>query len=431
MNIIEIIEKKKNNLPLTTLEINFIIEAYCNEEIADYQMSALLMAIYFNGMNDQETIDLTNAMVSSGDVVDLSSITKATVDKHSTGGVGDKVSLVLAPILACFDLAVAKMSGRGLGHTGGTLDKLESIPGFKIEISEEEFLAIVEEVGMSIIGQTKELVPADKKLYALRDVTATVDSIPLIASSIMSKKIASGAKTIILDVKYGDGAFMKTADDANKLASTLVMIGKGLGRNTIAMVTNMTEPLGNMVGNSLEVREAINCLQGRGPKDITNICIEIATEFLLATNKFSDRNLAIEKIEEVIANGQALAKFKQFVTRQGGTEDFIDNLNIASQTTDVPALTNGFVHGIVADQIGICAMHLGAGRLKYTDDIDHSVGIEVLIKVGDTVKSGDAIYRIYHHQNQDVSTYINDLQTNTTISLQPKSPNKIIERVVR
>lgn len=431
MNIIEIIEKKKKKIELTAEEINYVIASYCQEDIADYQMSALLMAIYFNGMSDEETINLTKAMVNSGDVVDLSSILKPTVDKHSTGGVGDKVSLILAPILACFDLAVAKMSGRGLGHTGGTLDKLESIPGFKIEIDDEQFIKIVTEVGMSIIGQTKDLVPADKKLYGLRDVTATVDSIPLIASSIMSKKIASGSQTIILDVKYGDGAFMKNADDAHRLADALVMIGKGFDRRTIAMVTNMSEPLGNMVGNSLEIKEALATLSGNGPADITNLCIEIATEFLLATELYSDATQGKAAVEEVIANGEALAKFKQFVVAQGGNKNFETKLEVASEVTDLKAISSGFIHEIIADQVGICAMHLGAGRLKYTDDIDHSVGIEVLVKVGDAVKKDDCICRIYHHSTQDVDNIINDLQAAITISPLPKAANSIIESVVK
>lgn len=431
MNIIDLIEKKKHNIELTKEEINYLISEYMNDNIADYQMSSMLMAIYFNGMTDNETIELTNAMIASGDVVDLSAIKKPTVDKHSTGGVGDKVSLILTPILATFDLAVAKMSGRGLGHTGGTLDKLESIDGFKIEIDEEKFIEIVENVGMSIIGQTKELVPADKRLYGLRDVTATVDSIPLIASSIMSKKIASGAHTIILDVKYGDGAFMKTAEDAEKLASALVMIGNGVGRKTIAMVTNMTQPLGHMVGNSLEVIEAMNTLQGIGPDDITNLCNEIACEFLLATDKAKSHDEALIKVNEAIESGAAYEVFKQFVHAQGGTENSLEELNVAEVVTPVYAVSDGYVHTIVADQVGIAAMHLGAGRVKYTDSIDHSVGIEVLIKVGDEVKAGDVMYNIYSHPNQALDSTFDRLYKYTELSSEKVDSKPIIEKVVR
>ncbi len=431
MNIIDIIEKKKQNIELTSADINYIITGYMDESIADYQMSALLMAIYFNGMTEAETIQLTNAMVASGDVVDLSALTKPTVDKHSTGGVGDKVSLILAPILATFDLAVAKMSGRGLGHTGGTLDKLEAIEGFKIEIEEDKFIEIVQNVGMSIIGQTKELVPADKRLYGLRDVTATVNSIPLIASSIMSKKIASGAHTIILDVKYGDGAFMKTAEDAEKLANALVMIGNGVGRKTIAMVTNMTQPLGHMVGNSLEVVEAMDTLSGKGPEDISELCKLIACEFLLATDKASDQKTAMEMVEKSIASGAALAVFKEFVSAQGGTENCLDNLPIAEVVTPVYSTVDGYVGNIVADQVGIAAMHLGAGRVKYTDAIDHSVGIEVLIKVGDKVSKGDVIYNIYSHAHQSLDATFDRLYKYTEFTNDPVEVTPIIEKVVR
>lgn len=431
MNVIDIIEKKKQKVELSKEEIYFVIEEYMNDNIADYQMSALLMAIYFNGMTDTETIELTNAMIASGDVIDLSKITKPTVDKHSTGGVGDKVSLILTPILATFDLAVAKMSGRGLGHTGGTLDKLESIDGFQIEIDEDRFIEIVENVGMSIIGQTKELVPADKRLYGLRDVTGTVNSIPLIASSIMSKKIASGAHTIILDVKYGDGAFMKTAEDAEELANALVMIGNGVGRKTIAMVTNMTQPLGHMVGNSLEVLEAMDTLNGKGPKDITELCKIIACEFLLATDKATSHDEAMVLVDDSITSGRAYEVFKKFVHAQGGTEDCLENLNIAEVVTPVYAVEDGYVKTIVADQIGIAAMHLGAGRLKYTDSIDHSVGIEVLIKVGDKVNKGDVMYNIYSHPHQQLDSTFDRLYKYTKLSKDEVESTPIIEKVVR
>ncbi|MGL5021634.1 MAG: thymidine phosphorylase, partial [Mycoplasmatales bacterium] len=317
MNIVEIIEKKKHNIELSIEEIKFVINGLMNGDIDDYQISALMMAIYFNSMTNDETINLTNAMINSGDVIDLSSIHNPTVDKHSTGGVGDKTSLILGPLLATFDLSVAKMSGRGLGHTGGTLDKLEALEGFKVEISDHDFIKQVNEHGVAIIGQTGELVPADKKLYALRDVTATVDSLPLIAASIMSKKLASGAHTIILDVKYGSGAFMKTVNDAEELAGTLVMIGNGVGRKTIAAISSMSQPLGDAIGNSLEVQEAMDTLKGHGPSDVEELCTLLAIELLIETNKFSDANEARIAIKEKLTSGEAYTKFIDFIQAQG------------------------------------------------------------------------------------------------------------------
>lgn len=431
MNIIDIIEKKKNNKPLTKEEIEYVINEYMNDNIEDYQVSALLMAIYFNGMNKEETANLTQTMINSGDVVDLSSITKPTVDKHSTGGVGDKVTLVLGPLLASLGLAVAKISGRGLGHTGGTLDKLESIEGFKIDITDEEFIQIVNEVGVSIIGQTKDLVPVDKKLYGLRDVTATVDSIPLIASSIMSKKIASGSDTIILDVKYGDGAFMKTTSQAEELAHELVDIGNSLGRKTIAMITNMQQPLGNMVGNSLEVIEAMNTLQGKGPKDVTELCIKIASEFLIATNVVTKTSEANKLVKQVIDDLSAYNIFKKFVIAQGATEDALEKLEIAEVVTPVYSIEEGYIKEIIADEIGIVAMHLGAGRIKYSDSIDHSVGIEVCKKVGEKVQKGDVLYNIYSHPHQKLDDTFDRLYNATKYSKEKVEAIKIVEQVIR
>lgn len=431
MNIIDIIEKKKNNKPLTKKEIEYVISEYMSGNIEDYQISALLMAVYFNGMNKEETAQLTQAMINSGDVVNLSSITRPTVDKHSTGGVGDKVTLVLAPILASLGLAVAKISGRGLGHTGGTLDKLESIEGFKIDISDEKFIQIVNEVGMSIIGQTKELVPVDKKLYGLRDVTATVDSIPLIASSIMSKKIASGSDTIILDVKYGDGAFMKTTSQAEELAHELVDIGNNLGRKTIAMITNMQQPLGNMVGNSLEVIEAINTLQGKGPKDVTELCIKIASEFLIATNVVTKTSEANKLVTQVIDDLSAYNIFKKFVIAQGASKDALEKLEIAEVITPVYSIEEGYIKEIIADEVGVAAMHLGAGRKKYSDSIDHSVGIEVCKKVGEKVEKGEVLYNIYSHPHQKLDDTFDKLYSATKYSKEKVEAIKIVEQVIR
>lgn len=402
MNIIDIIEKKKRGFILNEAEINFFIEGVVDQSIPNYQISALLMAIYFMGMKDEEIINLTKAMVNSGDIIDLSSITKPTIDKHSTGGVGDKTSLVLAPIMATYDIAVAKMSGRGLGHTGGTLDKLESIEGFKIEINEETFINQVNEVGMSIIGQTKELVPADKILYSLRDVTATVDSIPLIASSIMSKKIASGANTIILDVKYGNGAFMKTKDNAEKLADKLVMIGNGVGRKTIACISNMDQPLGYEIGNANEILEVIDTLKGEGPSDLKLLCENLAAEFLLATKLYDDFEMAMKSVLERLNDGSALRKFEEFVIAQGGSIEALNNLKKADNFFEIFAEKEGFLEIIDAVKVGRAAMHLGAGREKFDDEIDYEAGITIYHKVGDKVKKGDKLATLYYSGNRDI-----------------------------
>ena len=394
MHILEIISKKKEGLALSKEEINYFIKGYTKGEIPDYQASALLMAIYFKGMDEEETNNLTMAMVESGDQIDLSSIKGIKVDKHSTGGVGDKVSLIVIPLVASLGIPVAKMSGRGLGHTGGTIDKLESIRGFNIELSMEKFFDNVNKYHMAIVGQTGDLTPADKKLYALRDVTGTVDSIPLIASSIMSKKIASGSDAIVLDVKVGNGAFMKTVEDARKLARAMVSIGNGLGRKTVAVLTNMNEPLGHEVGNANEVREAIDALKGKGSQDLISVAVTIASYMAVLGGAYKNLEDAEKRIKEVIKDGTALDKFVTLAEIQGGDKEMIlhpELLPQAKLSVPVFSTSNGYVHEIKAEEIGTAAMLLGAGRETKEDIIDYAAGISLSKKVGDEVKGGEVL----------------------------------------
>ena len=398
MRMVDLINKKKQKQELTKEEIHYLINGYVKSEIPDYQVSALLMAICYEGLNDNELYYLTKEMLESGDEVDLSEINGLCVDKHSTGGVGDKTSLVIAPICASFGLKLAKMSGRGLGHTGGTLDKLESIPGLSISIPLDDFIKQVNEIGLAIIGQTANVAPADKKLYALRDVTGTVDSIGLISSSIMSKKLASGAKIIILDVKVGDGAFMKTIDEARILAKKMVNIGKKFGRKVVAMITDMDQPLGNAVGNSIEVIEAIETLKGNGPKDFTELCYNICAEMLVVSNVYKTKEEALKEIEKKVASGEALNKLKQMINYQYGDVNVINDYSIfgnAKEAIDVIAEESGYVKTIDTLEIGVSAMLLGAGREKITDVIDPVVGIKAYAKKGDYIKIGDVIGTVY------------------------------------
>lgn len=396
MRIYDIIEKKRDGGKLTDAEIKFFVDGYVAGRIPDYQISALLMAIFLRGMDDEETTQLTLHMMHSGDVVDLSSLPGVTVDKHSTGGVGDKTSLAVVPILAAMDpghIFVAKMSGRGLGHTGGTLDKLESIPGFNISIAGDDFLALVREHGGAIVGQTGNLVPADKLIYALRDVTATVDSIPLIASSIMSKKLAAGSNCILLDVKVGSGAFMKTVPDAVKLAQSMVAIGTGAGRKVEALITNMDRPLGHAIGNSMEVAEVIATLHGEGPDDLTHECIMLSSRLAALTGRFS-LDEAEKRAKEVLANGAALAKLHEIVAAQGGDARYINDPSLfedAPVSLEVHAPHNGFIGAIDTEKVGIASAELGAGRLTLDDDIDHRAGISLLRNYGDAVSAGDTV----------------------------------------
>ena len=388
--IVDLILKKRNGEELTSEEIQFIIDNYVNGNIPDYQMSALLMAIYFNPLTENETLALTLTMLRSGDEIDLSPIDGIKVDKHSTGGVGDKTSLVVAPIASALGVKLAKMSGRGLGHSGGTLDKLESIPGFKIEICAEDFFKQVNEIGLAIIGQSANITPADKKLYALRDVTGTIESKGLIASSIMSKKLASGADHIVLDVKVGSGAFMKDLQSAKELAKAMVEIGKGAKRDTVATLTNMDQPLGCAVGNSLEVIEAIETLKGNGPEDFTNLCIELAAEIILISKISTDIDSAKKMVIETIENGKALDKLRQMIICQGGDPKVIDDYSIFKQADEICELVyeneeEMYVESIDALKVGQASVLLGAGRTTKDDIIDHSVGILVHKKIGDKV----------------------------------------------
>ena len=401
--MVDLILKKRDGGILTRDEINFIINGYVNNEIPEYQVSALLMAIYFNPLTEDEIQNLTIAMLRSGEEIDLSNIKGVTVDKHSTGGVGDKTSLVVGPIVAALGVKIAKMSGRGLGHTGGTLDKLESIPGFKIEVGSDKFFNQVNEIGVAIIGQSSNITPADKKLYALRDVTGTVESIGLIASSIMSKKLASGANNIVLDVKVGKGAFMKGLETATKLAETMVKIGEKANRETVATLTDMEQPLGYAIGNSLEVIEAIETLKNNGPKDFDTLCRALSKEIVLVAGLAKDEEEASKMVDEVIQNKKALNKLGEMIEYQGGNKEVINDYSImkeASQEIDLLYLEDNecYVYGIDALMIGEAAMNLGAGRAKIDDVIDHSVGIILRKKVGDKVVKGDTIATIYANE---------------------------------
>ena len=411
MRMVDLIAKKRDGHALTTEEINFIVEGYTNGDIPDYQVSSLAMAIFFQDMNDQERADLTMAMVNSGDTIDLSAIEGVKVDKHSTGGVGDTTTLVLGPLVAALDVPVAKMSGRGLGHTGGTIDKLEAVPGFHVEIENDEFMRLVNENKIAVIGQSGNLTPADKKLYALRDVTATVNSIPLIASSIMSKKIAAGADAIVLDVKTGAGAFMKTDEDAKRLAEAMVRIGNNVGRNTMAVISDMSQPLGEAIGNALEVQEAIDTLQGKGPKDLEELCLTLGSQMVYLAGQASSLEDAREKLIEVMNNGKALESFKTFLSAQGGDASVVDDpskLPQAQFKVEVEAKEDGYVSEIVADEIGTAAMLLGAGRATKESEIDLAVGLMLRKKVGDSVKKGESLVTIYANREnvEDVKAKI-------------------------
>ena len=399
MRILDIIEKKKLGEELSKEEISFWIKGLCSGDIPDYQTSALLMAIRLKGMNQEETVNLCQEMVHSGDILDLSEIEGIKADKHSTGGVGDKTSLVLGPLVASCGLKIAKMSGRGLGHTGGTLDKLESISGLNIFLSEDEFKKQVAEIGIAIVGQTGELVPADKKLYALRDVTATVDSIPLISSSIMSKKLAAGSDTILLDVKYGKGAFMHTVEDAKKLAKTMISLGKSLGKNTMAMITDMNAPLGRTIGNALEIKEAVLTLKGQGEESFTEFIISAAKIMLMQGKITSDEAEADKMLRENIKNGKAFLKFKEMVRSQGGNVDQIDDLDLLPKSKhieDMKSKEEGYISKINSEELGILSMKLGGGRKKKEDKINYAVGIIMDKKVGDYVKIGDSLGQIHY-----------------------------------
>ena len=398
MRMVDLIEKKRDGGALTPEEIHFFIDGYTNGDIPDYQVSALLMAIFYEDMTDDEITELTLAMAHSGDIIDLSAIDGVKVDKHSTGGVGDTTTLILAPLVASVGVPVAKMSGRGLGHTGGTLDKLEAIPGFQIEISEDDFIKQVNDIKVAVIGQSGDLAPADKKLYALRDVTATVDSIPLIASSIMSKKIAAGADAIVLDVTIGEGAFMKNLADAKRLAHTMVRIGKLAHRQTMAIISDMSEPLGRAIGNGLEVYEAIQTLQGHGPADLLELVYVLGAQMVVVAKKADTIEEARAMLKVQLENGHALARFKEMVAAQHGDVSYVDHpekLLTAKYKIELKAKSSGYIQKMVANEIGVAAMLLGAGRPTKDAIIDPAVGLILNKKVGDPVKEGETLLTIY------------------------------------
>ena len=430
--MVDIIEKKRNGNVLTDKEISFFINGYINEEIPEYQVSALLMAIYFKGMNKEEIASLTNYMLHSGDVIDLSKINGIKVDKHSTGGVGDKTSLVLGPLVSSCGAKLAKMSGRGLGHTGGTLDKMESIPGMTIGIEGDRFIKQVNDIGMAIVGQTGQLVPADKKLYALRDVTATVESIPLIASSIMSKKLASGSDTILLDVKVGSGAFMKNLDSARELAKTMVEIGDSFNKDTRAMLTDMDQPLGLAVGNILEVIEAVNTLKGNGPKDFVELCMSAAKIMLVQAKITKNEEEAEKMLLEKINSGQAFEKLKEFIAAQGGDVSYIEDVSKFPKSKIIePIYSNveGYINKIDALGIGTYAMKLGAGREVLTDIIDYTAGIVLNKKIGDYVNKGEVLCYI-HTNKSNYKEIIEGLDNLFEISSSKPVNHKIIYEII-
>ncbi|KXZ13101.1 pyrimidine-nucleoside phosphorylase [Bacillus nakamurai] len=427
MRMVDLIIKKQNGKELTTEEIQFFVKGYTDGSIPDYQASALAMAIFFQDMTDQERADLTMAMVNSGETIDLSAIEGIKVDKHSTGGVGDTTTLVLAPLVAALGVPVAKMSGRGLGHTGGTIDKLEAIEGFHVELSKDEFIKLVNRDKVAVIGQSGNLTPADKKLYALRDVTGTVNSIPLIASSIMSKKIAAGADAIVLDVKTGAGAFMKTDEDAVNLAKAMVRIGNNVGRQTMAVISDMSQPLGYAIGNALEVEEAIDTLRGEGPEDLNELVLTLGSQMVVLAKKAETLEEARVKLQEVMKNGKALEKFKEFLNNQGGDGSVVDDpskLPQAAYKIDVPAKEAGVVSEIVADEIGVAAMLLGAGRATKEDDIDLAVGIMLRKKVGDKVEKGEALVTLYANR-ENVDEVIAKIYDNIRIAEKAEAPKLI------
>lgn len=419
MRMYDIILKKRRGFQLTTEEINFFVNGFNNNEIPDYQVSSLMMTIFFKGMNERETADLTMAMANSGEILDLSAIDGIKVDKHSTGGVGDSVTLVLAPLVASLGIPVAKMSGRGLGHTGGTIDKLETFKGFSVELDNDTFINNVNNIKIAIAGQTKSLAPADKKLYALRDVTATVDNISLIASSIMSKKIASGADAIVLDVKVGDGAFMKNLQDAKALAKEMVTIGEQLGRRTVAIISNMDQPLGFAIGNALEVKEAIDTLKGNGPKDLEELVLEIGSQMVILSKKAKSVEEAKKLLRENLTNGKALNKLKELVEAQGGDSSIIDNEELMTKSKYQLSITSdreGYVSKICSEEVGLLAMELGAGRKTKDSIIDLSVGIVLKKKIGDKVEKGEELATIYCNNEKDGSSVLNKLKDVIVVS---------------
>ena len=422
MRAVDIIQKKRDGLELSSQEIEWLIEGYVAGTVPDYQMSAFAMAVYFKGMTTREISDLTMAMVGTGQQFDLSAISGIKVDKHSTGGVGDKVTLILAPLVASFGVPVAKMSGRGLGHTGGTIDKLESVKGYQVERSQEDFIKQVQDIGVSVIGQSDQLVKADKLLYALRDVTATVDTIPLIASSVMSKKIAAGADSILLDVTVGEGAFMKNLEDSRVLARTMVDLGKAVGRRTVAVITDMSQPLGTSIGNRLEILEALEILQGEGREDITDFICELAQIMLDLANV----EKSVSEIREHLTNGAALKKFEEMIAAQGGDLEDLYRPSQAAYVAEVRAEQSGYITELPAMEFGLFAMRLGAGRAVKSDKLDYETGIVFEKKVGETVEIGEIVAKIY--ANEKISQeLVTEFQKNVRIGSESVAVSEIVE----
>ena len=434
MNTVELITKKRDGMPLTAEEIEYLVKGYTAGDIPDYQMSAFLMAVYFNGMDKAETVALTQIMRDSGDVVDLTAIEGIKVDKHSTGGVGDKTTLIVGPIAAACGVPIAKMSGRGLGFTGGTIDKLEAIPGYRTSISEEEFMKQVNEKGISVIGQTGHIAPADKKIYALRDVTGTVENLSLITSSIMSKKLAAGSDAILLDVKCGSGAFMKTQEDAEKLAKLMVEIGNADGKKTMAVITDMQQPLGNAVGNALEVAEAVDVLKNKGPEDITELCIALAGMMIYLGNKADSPDAGMQKAQCALEDGRALAKFRDLVEGQGGDPAIIDDHTLMPQAEcclELKAWDNGFITELDAMKIGLASQHTGAGRQRKEDAIDMSAGIVLCKKRGDVVTKGEVICRVYGNDIKKLEKALEEVTD--SVKIDKIEPNKamLIKKIIK
>ncbi|MBE5949814.1 MAG: pyrimidine-nucleoside phosphorylase [Lachnospiraceae bacterium] len=433
MRMYDLIMKKRNGGALTKEEIFYMINEYTNGNIPDYQMSAFMMAVYFKGMTEEETVNLTMAMAESGDMMDLSSIDGLKADKHSTGGVGDKISLVLGPMVAALGVPVAKMSGRGLGHTGGTIDKLESFPGFSTSLTTEKFIENVNRIKIAIAGQTANLAPADKKLYALRDVTATVDNISLIASSIMSKKLASGSDAIVLDVKTGNGAFMKTEADAVALAREMVQIGTGAGRNTVAIISDMNQPLGFAVGNALEVKEAIDTLKGEGPADLLELAVVLGTYMLLGVKRFTDEEKARAALYKTIEDGSALKKLEEFVEAQGGNPEAVRNQDLlpkASIVMEIKAQEDGFVEKIETDEIGVVSLILGGGRETKESDIDLSVGVVIKKKIGDAVEKGETVAVLHGNDLKKMEQAKERFMAAYTFSKSPVTRDALVKWII-
>ena len=434
MRAYDIIYKKREGQKLNKKELEFLIKGYVEGDIPDYQLSAWAMAVYFQGMDAEETANLTMLMAESGDMIDLSPIAGIKVDKHSTGGVGDTTTLVLAPLVASAGIPVAKMSGRGLGHTGGTIDKLESIPGFNTSLSRDKFFDNVNQHGVAVVGQTGNLTPADKKLYALRDVTATVESIPLIASSIMSKKLAGGADAIVLDVKTGNGAFMKDFASAKKLAEAMVAIGKEVGRDTAAYITDMNQPLGRAVGNALEVKEAIKTLRGEGPEDLTELCIELGAGMLKLAGRISDLEEGKNILRDNLNNGKALDKFAEMITAQGGNAKVVEDLSLlptADAAVEVKAEKSGYISEIKALDIGLSAMILGAGRENKESQIDLAVGLELKKKMADQVNQGDTLAVLHYNDSKNLEEAEKKLLEAFTITAEKQKKNKLIYEIIK